>query len=477
MRLGSTASEAYDEISKEAVESPENATQMPHRIVVGHLGDVINANLSTQSNQSKATTHQKKAASGEENQAETLYMKQHFDQLTADLAGSQSERNTMVQRLHWLEADLKRIDPAEPSAFAEEKRALPPFQPQPKRGGGSKPNRILEAPFRRELRRRMGLGSKDPLPHFEANPPSLYGVPVLRIDWSKPATAYAGLVQEIVTRITERDASARQRVEELGGLRAAIDVCLASLSRLIKEWHQQQRDAINPDRRHARDASRRRNTRVKKKCDKRTAALLRDDTLRRRYHYTNFTIPQAASVEATDVEATNDSDNEAETKSLEPSIGRINRLAGVGVGGGKGGQQRIAAMRKLVPCWRSLELHQALQQVDERMEANKAAQPWLPAQLRQRLEPWPVQYPPIDTATEPLPSCIERWMVSFEFARLFPESVANVSRNKIHPATTNSTILDPDQWGQHPPYEVYHSDHRHSGATGPFDGWKDRNMD
>ncbi|SPO27059.1 uncharacterized protein UTRI_10690 [Ustilago trichophora] len=348
-------------------------------------------------------------------------LQEQVSTLETKLAESQADRHTIVQTLHWQDALLKRISPASTLAANANKPSLPPLHPQRKGGGGIKPNKELQGPFRRELRKQMGLGQKDPLPPFESSPLALYGAPVLRIDWSKSATAYTGLVTDIISNLARQDPSFQKRIEDL----------------------RQDGDEGHPD----------------------TAV---------QYHRTNFAIPEAASAEVTDAEAadaadngtTNPTSNETETEPNESSQELTNRLAGHGggasgvgdVSGGSGvggGASRTGAMRKTIPCWRSLELHEALEETDKRREAMALAQVLPSSQVRQRLGSSPVSYPPLESQVEPLPSSIERWMVSLEFLRLFPSAVQEVSRNTILPGPSSSTIHDAEQWGQHPPYPVH----------------------
>ncbi|SPO29502.1 uncharacterized protein UTRI_10214 [Ustilago trichophora] len=348
-------------------------------------------------------------------------LQEQVSTLETKLAESQADRHTIVQTLHWQDALLKRISPASTLAANANKPSLPPLHPQRKGGGGIKPNKELQGPFRRELRKQMGLGQKDPLPPFESSPLALYGAPVLRIDWSKSATAYTGLVTDIISDLARQDPSFQKRIEDL----------------------RQDGDEGHPD----------------------TAV---------QYHRTNFAIPEAASAEVTDAEAadaadngtTNPTSNETETEPNESSQELTNRLAGHGggasgvgdVSGGSGvggGASRTGAMRKTIPCWRSLELHEALEETDKRREAMALAQVLPSSQVRQRLGSSPVSYPPLESQVEPLPSSIERWMVSLEFLRLFPSAVQEVSRNTILPGPSSSTIHDAEQWGQHPPYPVH----------------------
>ncbi|SPO30241.1 uncharacterized protein UTRI_05705 [Ustilago trichophora] len=431
-------------------------------------------------------------------------LQQQVNTIEEKLADSQAERHAMVETLHWQDALLKRISPAAIQTATANKPSLPPLHPQRKGGGGTKPNKELQGPFRKELRKRMGLGKKDPLPPFEASPPTFLGAPVLQIDWSKSATAYTGLVIDIIADLAGKDPSIQRRIEDLrrdgneGLPESAVDICLASLQQMMKDWRTQQRDASNPDRKLARDARQRRINRVKKKCDKRTAVLTRDEALWRQYHHTNFAIPEAASAEVTDAEAAdaannetlNPTSNETETDQNESSLQLTDRLAGLGggasggggaggasgVGGTCGSASRPRAMHKAAPCWRSLELHQALEQIDKRREANLSAQVLPSSQVRERLGPSPVTYPPLDSQVEPLPSSIERWMVSLEFARLFPTAVPDVSRNTILPESSSSTILDAEQWGQHPPYPVHRALSQSEGSN-LFLGTQDRNPD
>lgn len=185
----------------------------------------------------------------------------------------------------------------------------------------------------------MGLKPKDLLPPFEENPPTLYGVPVLGLDWSKLASCSTGVVQEIVTQICQQEASVHQQVEELGGHWAAVEMCMASLQCLFRDWHQQERNTNNPDRKVARDAKRRRTNQARKKCDKHTAILNCNDTLWRWYHHTSFAIPEAASDKVTNAKATNESNHKAGVKSSSSSIGLTRRLVGLsgGANGGGGG--------------------------------------------------------------------------------------------------------------------------------------------
>ncbi|SPO31996.1 uncharacterized protein UTRI_04616_B [Ustilago trichophora] len=477
--IGETEANAWHSESEDEPESLESVTQLPSRVDAGQHSNpvVVNANQSAESSQSEICGYQDGVDSREGEQAlrqQLRGVKEQVNRLMERLANSQAEQHAIVQTLHWQDAIIKSMDATGESTVPGNKPPLPPLLQLPKRGGGAKPNKDLEAPFRKEICRRMGLKSKDPLPPFEENPPTLYGVPVLRLDWSKPASCSTGLVQEIVTELCQQDAGVRQRVEELGGHWAAVETCMASLQRLFRDWRQQERDANDPDRKVARDAKRRRINRARRKCDKRTAILDRNDTLWCRYHRTSFAIPEAASVEVTDAEATDESNHEAGAKSSSSSIGLTRRLVGLsggtnggggggtsggggasdGAGGASQGASQGRAMRKVVPSWRSLELHEALQQVDRRREEEKSVQLFPPTQLRQRLESHPIQYPPIDAPIEPLSKSIERWMVSQEFARLFPSAVQDVSRNTILAEAVNPAILDQDQWGQHPPYEV-----------------------
>ncbi|SPO28738.1 uncharacterized protein UTRI_04616 [Ustilago trichophora] len=414
--IGETEANAWHSESEDEPESLESVTQLPSRVDAGQHSNpvVVNANQSAKSSQSEICGYQDGVDSGEGEQAlrqQLRGVKEQVNRLMERLANSQAKQHAIVQTLHWQDAIIKSMDATGESTVPGNKPPLPPLLQLPKQGGGAKPNKDLEAPFRKEIRRQMGLKSKDPLPPFEENPPTLYGVPVLRLDWSKPASCSTGLVQEIVTELCQQDAGVRQRVEELGGHWAAVET---------------------------------------------------------------FAIPEAASVEVTDAEATDESNHEAGAESSLSSIGLTRRLVGLsggtnggggggtsggggasdGAGGASQGASQGRAMRKVVPSWRSLELHEALQQVDRRREEEKSVQPFPPTQLRQRLESHPIQYPPIDAPIEPLSKSIKRWMVSQEFARLFPSAVQDVSRNTILAEAVNPAILDQDQWGQHPPYEV-----------------------
>lgn len=171
---------------------------------------------------------------------------------------------------------------------------------------------------------------------------------------------------------------------------------------------------------------------------------------------------QAASADLTDAEESRFETGQSETgkeltnRGLADST-RGGSNGGDGVGNGKG-RRRHRGLRKIIPCWRSLELHRALQKVDKMIARELNSQPFPPIKLRTRLEPKRVEYPPLDAKLEPLPSSIKRWMVSAEFARLFKSAVKHVGLNHIAEGATGS-ITDPEQWVQHPPYEVYHSTH------------------
>ncbi|SPO22286.1 uncharacterized protein UTRI_00964 [Ustilago trichophora] len=482
--------EASEDASQEAAESFEAVAQITPR-GAPPSSDEIEVEPPADSSYRDTTNVHNDSTSERENQGlrQQLHrLQEQVNTMETKLAESQAERHAIVQCLHWQDALLKRISPASSHAANANKPLLPPLHPQRKRGGGIKPNKDLQGPFRKELRKRMGLGKKDPLPPFEANPPTLYGAPVLRIDWSKSATAYTGLVTDIIANLACQDSSVRKRIEDFrrdgddSQDDAAVEVCLASLHQMMKDWRQQQRDSNDPARKLAREASRRRINRIKKKCDKRTAALLRDDALWRQYHHTSFAIPEAASEEVTDAEAIDPPNNEIETDQNESSLELTDCLAGLGGGasgdGGVGGGSGVrgGAMRKIVPCWRSLELHEALEETDKRREAISLAQVLPSSQVRQRLGPSPVTYPPLDSQVQPLPSSIERWMVSLEFARLFPTAVQDVSRNTILPESSSSTILDAEQWGQHPPYPVHRALSQSEGSN-LFLGTQDRDPD
>ncbi|SPO31316.1 uncharacterized protein UTRI_10270 [Ustilago trichophora] len=462
---------------------PEIASRAPPFAAVDSGAQPLAENIGAQplaENSQNNTADRPTGVSNSQVHQQLRRLQEQVSTLETKLAKSQADRHTIVQTLHWQDALLKRISPASTLAANANKPSLPPLHPQRKGGGGIKPNKELQGPFRRELRKQMGLGQKDPLPPFESSPLALYGAPVLRIDWSKSATAYTGLVTDIISDLARQDPSFQKRIEDLrqdgdeGHPDTTVQVCLASLQQMMKDWRTQQRDASNPDRKLARDARRRRINRVKKKCDKRTAVLTRDEALWRQYHRTNFAIPEAASAEVTDAEAadaadngtTNPTSNETETEPNESSQELTNRLAGHGggasgvgdVSGGSGvggGASRTGAMRKTIPCWRSLELHEALEETDKRREAMALAQVLPSSQVRQRLGSSPVSYPPLESQVEPLPSSIERWMVSLEFSRLFPSAVQEVSHNTILPGPSSSTIHDAEQWGQHPPYPVH----------------------
>jgi hypothetical protein len=150
--------------------------------------------------------------------------------------------------------------------------------------------------------------------------------------------------------------------------------------------------------------------------------------IQRQYNGVEFTIAEACSAEYTDDEALVDD-----------------------------GQSQARPLRRVVPYWRPLELHEALAAVNGQREQNILAQKVQHTELRPRRDAAPVRYPSLDADVEPLPSIIQRWMVSSEFARLFQEAVKHVSLNTILPNQASAMIKDPEQWGQHPPYDVLRS--------------------
>ncbi|SPO22779.1 uncharacterized protein UTRI_01457 [Ustilago trichophora] len=374
-------------------------------------------------------------------------LRQAVDQLRAD-------RDGIVRSLHWLDKTIRRIDPAVTRSDTATRPPLPPLNAPHRGGGGSKDDKPLQAPFRDEICHRMGLLPKDPLPPFEQSAPTVHGAPVLRFDWSQDPNTYAPLVHSILDELCGRQQTIASHVQAIGGIEEGRRVCMASLGRLFKDWRRQQRDAVEPARKTARESRRRQRTRTKKKCRARAALLARSPALQRKYHGADFTLEEAASVEVTDDEQGNQGD-------LDPQLfDESGRLTGSNAEAGGGGDdlgRRCAqpgALQKEIPCWRSLELHRALHRLEEAKRREESSQPVPQTQLRQRGEHKEVRYPPLDNIMAPLPSLIQRWMVSAEFAKLFPAAVSNVTLNTIVEPTTDSEILTPKQWGQHPPYEV-----------------------
>ena len=113
---------------------------------------------------------------------------------------------SFAQLLHWLEDVFRRIYPAAAHAASATKPPLGPLDTSSHRGGGGpKRDRALQKPFRDELRHRMGLQPRDPLPPFEESPPSLHGGPALRFDWSQRPDAYTELVESIIRELCSGD--------------------------------------------------------------------------------------------------------------------------------------------------------------------------------------------------------------------------------------------------------------------------------
>lgn len=200
-----------------------------------------------------------------------------------------------------------------------------------------------------------------------------------------------------------------------------------AFQRMIKQWREQQRNAVNQGRQQERKAKRRRAACKTRKATQRRAALKGSLEIQRQYNGVDFTIAEACSAEFTDDEALVDD-----------------------------GQSQARPLRRVVPYWRSLELHEALA-VNRQREQNILAQTVQHTELRPRRDAAPVRYPSLDADVEPLPSIIQRWMVSSEFARLFQEAVKHVSLNTILPNQASAMIKDSEQWGQHPPYDVLRS--------------------
>lgn len=174
----------------------------------------------------------------------------------------------------------------------------------------------------------------------------------------------------------------------------------------------------------------------------------------------------AASVEVTDAEQSNELGLEPQQSQTETvHADRLTSASGAGSvgnsgndrGGGtsRGRRNQQLPLRKLNPSWRSLELHDALQRLDDKRLAEIASQPLPPVQTQTRLNPLQVGYPSFGASINPLPTSIQRWMVSEEFSRLFPDVVHYVSRNTSIGDQPDSPICDANQWGQHPPYRVY----------------------
>ncbi|SPO29724.1 uncharacterized protein UTRI_05546 [Ustilago trichophora] len=398
---------------------------------------------------------------------ECRQLRQQYHQLQQNFEDLRDDREGIVCSLHWLDETLQRLHPPAVLAGATTTRPPLPFLDTPHKGGGGPKHHLpLQIPFKDELRHRMGLCSSDPLPPFEDPAPTLHGTPVLRFDWSKPTSHYKDLVKDILGELISQNPSVHDHVQAIGGRDQGQRLCMQSLSRLFKSWREQQGDAADPARRERRDSRRRRKSRAKKKSDAWAALLARDTELKRKYHNTDFALLAAASVEVTDAKQSKESGLEPQRSQTE--TGRAERLAsasGAGDVGNSGNDREGGTSRgrrnqqlplcKLVPSWRLLELHDALQRLDDKRQAEIASQPLPPVRTRTRLDPLRVEYPSVGASIDPLPTSIQRWMVSEEFSRLFPDVVRNVSRNTRIGDHPDSPIRDANQWGQHPPYRVY----------------------
>ncbi|TKY89745.1 hypothetical protein EX895_001530 [Sporisorium graminicola] len=366
----------------------------------------------------------------------------------ADLEDVQADRQAIVQSLHHHDEAIRRIDP---SAMSPASPRLPSLQTH-KGDGGRKRHKHIQGPFRKELRKRMGIGSRDPLPPFDSDPPTLNGATVLRLDYSKNAKCYRTLVSCIVSDLAQDNVAMQHNIAAVGGHGNASEICLTSLNRLFKEWRQQQRAADDPDKKKNRDACRRRAARLTKKCARRRVLFNGNGSLQRQYNNVDFTIAEAASAELTDCESIiNESHTATDTESRAELTHRVASLA-------DDGGRRVLPLRKLVPFWRSSELQEALSKLDLERQIARSVQYVQPVASRPRQDV-PPQIPPLDAAVPPLSSAVERWMVSLACTRLFPEVVRDVSLNTILPDEPNAIVKDPQQWGQHPQFETHRSAH------------------